>query len=183
MPDESLETYWDEIRYRSPIRVVKDKPSELDDQLLLACEKASFDLRQQLAGMVGQPMNSDVIAKLVTTGIRQFMSHWKEGLTGQNLAGLIEIVLEGQGLTPDEMLGFVQALPESLIQRICKSAVGSASGVHGLMAIEYHRRRGTVSNLRVEASDGRVKVAFRGRGEGDTHFFLDDPFELDGMDP
>jgi hypothetical protein len=179
MPD--LEDYWEEIRVRSPIRVITTKGSDLDSQLMIACEKALFDIKAKFQERAGEKITHELLSEMVTEGIRALMTNWREGLRGQNLAGLIEIVLEGQDLPPAEMLAFVQALPGTLLQRICESAVGTATGIHGLIAVEWHRRQGLVSHMNVEPEGSRVKVAFTDPAGRISHFFLDDPFDLEAQ--
>lgn len=176
---EELEDYWDDIRATSPLRIVKN---DLDGQLQLAAEKAAFDLAREFDEHAGKTLTGELFGKMVAMGVRQFMKHWREGLKSHDLAGLIEIVLEGQDLSPDELQGFVQALPASLLKRVAASAVGTANGLHGLMGVEVARRDGDViawSFVKDSTRRDTLKVRFTDKRERVMDFFLDDPFELD----
>lgn len=178
--DEDLESYWKDIRRHPVIVTASDRPADLQGQLLLASEKAGFDLAHKFKEFNGQPVTPELMAKIVAEGIRSFMDKWYEGLRKQNVSGLVEIVLEGQGnqLTPEEMRGFVQALPASLIDKVVESAMGSATGVHALIALEKHRRAGR-ANYDISKVGGSVQVRFTGPEGQEVSFGLYEAFTLD----
>jgi len=137
MADEIL-IDWDAVRKKSAIRITSTRSSDLESMLDLACEKTIFDLKQVFRKHALPP---EAIQEIVTEMVRRFTGHWKEALEGQNLAGLIEIVLEGQNLSPKDLKEFLATLPNIFIERICDSAIGGhASGIHAVIAIEKARR-------------------------------------------
>lgn len=179
MSDE-LEDYWDLVRVKSPIRRVSDKASDIEGQLELACEKAIFDLKQKFDKHRGAKLTQELLGEMIAQGVRLFMKHWLEGLRSKNVAGLIEIVLEGQkDLSPAEMQAFVRALPQSLLQKVCESGLGTANGVHALIGVEHARRRGEVREYTLGRDGFRLWVKFENTAGNEVHFFLDEPFEMD----
>lgn len=184
MADLDFESFWADLRAKKGpvtkdvIQVVGGRTSDVGDMLNIACEKAAFELAKKFRQYSGVSMTTDLLAEVVSTGVRIFMEKWHEGLRGHNLAGLIEIVLEGQSLTPDEMRGFVRALPRSLLERISSSALGSATGIHGLMAVEFARRQGEVRDYTLRPESGRIRVEFVNQQGQEVSFYLDETFKL-----
>jgi hypothetical protein len=139
MADDDLD--WGVVRKVSPIRIISTRSSDLASQLDSACEKTIFDLTKTFA-------KHDLLTKgelqgLMTEMVRLFMGHWKKSLEDQNLAGLIELVLEGQKLTAMELSAFLRALPYTFIDRVCVSAIGGPpSGIHAVIAMELAWREG-----------------------------------------
>jgi hypothetical protein len=183
--DLDFEDFWADLRARKKpaskdtIQIVGPRASDVGGMLNIVCEKASFELSQKYSALLGgRPLTTEILADLVSTGVRVFMEKWHEGLRGHDLAGLIEIVLEGQSLSPDEMRGFVRALPQSLLQRIASSALGSATGIHGLMAVEFARRQGEVQDYVLRSDSGKVVVEFVNRGGQQASFYLDETFKI-----
>jgi hypothetical protein len=180
-PEElDLESYWDDIRVRSPIRLVSTQASNIKDSLTLAGEKTIFDLQKEFKKHIGQPSTIELMAEMMTLAVRTFMKHWYEDLRHQDLAGLVEIVLEGQNLTPVEMQKFVRALPQSLVERIAKSAMGTANGIHGLIGIEHAYRTGNLQDYKIIRDiNDRVYVEFTDpKRKRQVQFFLDEKFDL-----
>jgi len=137
MTDELL-IDWDAVRKKSAIRIASTRSSDLESMLDAACEKTIFDLKQVFRKHSLPP---EVLQEIVTEMVRRFTGHWKEALENQNLAGLIEIVLEGQHLSPKDLRAYLVALPDTFIERVCDSAIGGpASGIHAVIAIEKARR-------------------------------------------
>jgi len=192
--DDSLESFWKDlvpIRSEPPpapaeglIKVVGGKATDLDASLELACAKATHELAQRFEVHRGQPMTTELLAQIISVGVKTFMEKWREGLKGQDLAGLIEIVLEGQSLPLEELRGFVRALPTALLERVARSALGAASGTHGLMAIEHARRAGSLRDYTLGQDSGRLYAEFthshtQEGEEGNTvRFYLDDEFQI-----
>jgi len=176
---DELEDCWDLVRVKFPIRRVSDKASDIDGQLELACEKAIFDLKRDFEKHSGQVLTHELFGQMITQGVRLFMKHWLEGLQSKNVAGLIEIVLEGQkDMTPAEMQAFVRALPETLLQKVCKSGLGTANGIHALIGVEHARRRGEVREYTLGRDGFRLWVKFENVTGDEVHFFLDEPFDM-----
>lgn len=180
-PNEyDLQECWEDIRRKSPILVVRDRPSQLKDSLELVTAKTGWDLAQECADLRGKVVTPEILVTVVARAVRLFMAKWYEHLRGQNLAGLIEIVVEGQDLTPSEMKAFLGALPTGLLERIARSAVGSGTGIHGLIGVEHARRTGSLTDYSIGRDPGcgnRVFVRFPRDGK-DVEFFLDEQFEL-----
>jgi len=187
--DESLESFWKDLRPVGPRPVVEGlivvnsgKVTDLDASLELACEKTTHELTQQFQHYSGAMLTTEMLVELVTTGVKVFMNSWREGLKSHDLAGLIELVLVGQNLPLDDLRGFVRALPSSLLERVARSAVGGASGLHGLMGIEHARRAGHLQEYTLGQDAGRLFAEFGHQGQ-EVRFFLDDEFELPEDEP
>jgi hypothetical protein len=179
--DLELESYWEDLRVRSPVRLVGTQASNVKDSLTLACEKTIFDLTKEFGKFVGTPLGPENLAQMMGTAVRTFMQHWYEDLRNQDLAGLIEIVLEGQNLTPVEMTDFVHSLPTSLIERIAQSAMGTANGIHGLMGLEFARRTGKLQEYKItrDPLNERVYVEFFDSvRKRPIQLYLDEKFDL-----
>lgn len=125
---------------RPPLRLTKrgDVLAALED----ACEKAGKDLRADFSEFTGQQLTPEMLSAMVSKTVTLFMTHWVKSLQDYNLAGLIEIILDGQGLDPAEMKAFIRAMPRSLIGKICDSEIGTWTGVHALMGVEFAYRSG-----------------------------------------
>ena len=191
--EDPLESFWQDLRPANLaprpldeglIKVNSGKVTDLDASLEMACAKATQELSTLFARHQGVMMTTELLAEVVATGVRVFMEKWREGLKGSDLAGLIEIVLEGQSLPLEELRGFVRALPTPLLERVAKSALGAASGTHGLMAIEHARRAGTLRNYTLGQDSGKLYAEFthpqaEGEQEGETiRFYLNDEFHV-----
>lgn len=176
---DEFEDYWKAIRNDSPIQLVSNRASDIKEQLEIACDKTSFEIKEYAKQFNGQTLTTELLGKLMARTVALFMAKWQEGLRGQNLSGLIEIILEGQDLTPAEMKGFLKALPDSLLQRILDSAIGAGtgSGVHALIALEHHFRKNGVRNYNLGRVDGRVYAEFEAQGQT-LRVFLDEVFKL-----
>lgn len=180
--DIDFEEDWDLIRQKSPIRLVGTRGGDIDGQVELAATTALADTIRQIQELAdaecrNAPVTPEVFARFINIGVNNFMKSWHQQLRGVGLPGLIEIVLEGQQLPPQEMKGFMEALPTSFLRRVAESAVGSASGTHGLVALEYHRRMGAISSYEMGEDKGRVWVRFAPSPGISLTFFLDEPFD------
>lgn len=178
--EDDLAAVWDEIRPPSPITVVSARGSDFQSLATVASEQTIFDLAQVIKKKYDQKaVTSEMLADVVTTGVRMFLERWRTLLTDQNLTGLIEIVLEGQHLTASEMQGFVQALPLTLLTKIANSAVGTVSGTHALLSMEIHRRAGSGPEYTMGSEGRKIWVEFvhPGRNEA-VRFFTDEAFEV-----
>lgn len=177
--DDDLEAYWADVRPQKLVEVVRTRGSDLDGMMQLAAEQTIFDLTHDIRKKHDQkPITAEILADIVATGVRTFMVKWREALTNQNLTGLIEIVLEGQQLTAEEMQGFVRALPKSILERIASSAVGSATGTHALMSLEFIRRESGL-NYHLGTTGARIWAEFsHPRTKETVRFFLDETFRL-----
>jgi hypothetical protein len=179
-----LEEYWQDVR-PMPFISGSESASKLKESLDVAYEKANERMGTLLkeSKYRNAALTGELFAEIISKGVAFFMEEWHEGLRNQNLAGLIEIVLEGQDLTPSEMEEFVRALPGSLLERICKSATGTASGIHGLMAMEFARRNNHIRDYSVLQDGGRAYVKFTDLGDREVRFYLDESFELGEEEP
>ena len=181
--DDDLEDYWGEVRPESPIKVIRlDKPSRIEDAMVYASETTAHDLAKECRQFLNKPITPEILSVIVSKGIRLFMERWVQSLKGQDLAGLIEIVLEGQDLSPVEMRTFVQSLPTRLIQRMAQASIGSGkgTGIHGLIGVEAARRNGQLPDYSIgrdPGSDNRVYVRFQREGRN-VEFFLDEYFDV-----
>lgn len=186
-PWTELEDDWEELKAaKSPILIVTAKPDDLKSQMELAYQKTAYDLAQYAKRYdnTGTPL-TEVLVDITAKAVRTFMGHWYKALRGQNLAGLLELVLEGQDLTPTEMKEFLQALPTSLLQKVVSSAIGSATGTHALVAVEYMMRQRSVRNYRLLKEGSAVVVTFVDPVTlNEVRFTLDETFKgLSELDP
>lgn len=173
-----LEGCWSDIRTASGSS--ENASSQLQQSLSRALERSSKRLSEKYKELGVYPHAQEPLVKVVQHGIELFMEEWYQDLRNQNLAGLVEIVLEGQDLFPQEMKEFVQALPYTLLERICKSAMNSASGIHGLMAIEFARRNRSIRSYDIFQNGNRTYVQFTTLDGRTVKFYLDEKFDLDG---
>lgn len=117
MPEDSdldLESCWRDVRGLL-IEVNSGKASDLEGTLSLIAEKVIFDLQAKFRSYEGL-IAHELLVEVVTLGVKDFMRHWRQTLRNQDPAGLIEIVLEGQHLSPSDIQGFVRALPRTLLE-------------------------------------------------------------------
>lgn len=176
--DDNLEDYWEAVQSRHLIKVVRDRAADFREQLEIASAKAVFEM-QTMSKYVNQPLDAANLSKLLADAIKIFMEKWYEGMRGQNLAGLLELVLEGQDLPLSELKGFVQALPVSMLERVVRSAVGSSgSGIHLVMAMELHMRQRNITDYTLDREAGRLFIEFVDpKRDAHIKFFLDEVVE------
>ena len=126
----------------------------------------------------GSPLTQENMAHMIALGVKLFMESWLETLKSSDLAGLIELVLEGQDLSPEEVKGFVRALPTSMIDRIVGSALGTASGAHALFALESHRRKGSLGKDYeiLKLQNGRLAIQLPLEGDNMAVIHLNDEY-------
>lgn len=153
MSEIDFEEDWTDVAKANwpPIRLTK--ASTLLGSLETACQEAAIDFRVSFQEFAGQTVSTDLLGKMIAKAVPLFMARWVESLKGYNLAGLIEVILDGQDLEPDEMKGFIRAIPRSVISRICDSEVGTWTGVHALMGVENAWRRGQLQEDYILARD------------------------------
>lgn len=180
--DESdLETFWQDLRGKQqPSLVISgDKPKDYTFALEEAALKAEFDLHAEIAAMGSTALTSDLLAKLVTKGIKHFIRHWYAAYRNQDVAGLVEFMMDGLNLPTDELKGLMRALPRSLIDRVVSGVDGTGSGIHALFALEWHFRE---HNLREDYTlyrdDECLKVRVIRDGQAIT-ITLAEKFDLD----
>lgn len=173
-----LESCWDEIRQRSPIRLVKSGATRISDGLEVACQKTAFDLTARFRSEVGSTLTTEQLGKIIAESARLFLVHWRDHLASQDLAGLIEIVLEDAQISAHELTTFMQALPSSLLERCATSTLGSTRGVHALSAIELARRNVGLPQYTVTEDGGRKKISFHDHERDSTvSFYADEEFD------
>lgn len=182
--DDTLEAYWEEVRVKSPIRIVNTAASNISDTMELACVKTIFDLRQSFQAELNHPLTDTLLLEVLTRAVRRFLEHWKNGLADQNVSGLIEVVLQGQGLSTVDMKGFVRALPTSLVIKIAQSGIGISNGVHGLMGVECAFREGRLTGDYIigrDVSNDKVFIELTHNSGGEprqVRFTLDEEFPI-----
>lgn len=183
--DDELEVYWRDLRL-STVEVSSQKtPLE---QMLDAAALATFEsLRTtyKSKGFTGGNLNEpEFLAKVVVTAVRQFMSNWYEAQKKQDLGVLVEIILEGQDVSVEDLKGFVRALPRSIVNRILGELRGQATGLHALLSIEALHRDGSLRDdytLRIDMNKKLVVSFHPKQEEGSLSFTLQELFA--GPDP
>ena len=184
MPSEEIEDFWEDIRIRSPIAEVSTKTTE--GQLILAAEKAAFDLKHKFEDLRGVALTPDLLGSIVAEAAKIFMQKWLETLRETDLSGLITIILEGQNLPPADLKGFLRALPETLVDRVASSALPTSTGIQALVALEYHYRHRTnndlVGDYQIVQESGKIFVRFTSRAHGEFSVSLTDKFDLEDLE-
>jgi len=174
MPDEDLDlsSDWDLLRPSDP-KPKEPKYYDLDsiradierkaiDHVLLACDKIPGPSKQNLQ-------------LIVERSVKYAMHEWTKTLDEQGTEGLIEFFLLGSSLSEEELSGLLRAIPETLLHRILASSTKSATGIHALISLEWHRRNGASAlNYRI---DQQGQVVFQDPTHGEIGFFLDDRFK------
>lgn len=183
MPDEALdlEADWGSVRAPPPTVVANGRKGDIKSSLAVAAAKAQAQLAAQFGELSGQPLTSDDLARMTAEGTRLFIQHWHEAMRQTDMAGLVEVILDGQSLTVDELKGFVRALPMSLVQRIVESGMSLATGVHALMAVEFQFRRGHMPRDYALSRDlaQNLVIAFTDKESGrEVKFKLTEKFEV-----
>lgn len=176
---QDLQECWKELRPQSPISLVTTRVSDLQSQLTIVAAKTTFELSKYSNDKHrNQPITGEMLTDITAKGIEIFMQKWFEHLRSQDLAGLIEVVLEGQHLSPNEMKGFLMALPQGLLERITNAAIGTVTGVHALVAFEVHRRKRNITDYSLIKEGQRTRVDFQDPIRRLTvSFYLDEAFE------
>jgi len=181
--DEDFDRLWDELQgeKRNPVIVFGGKPRDYMYGLEEAAAKAEFDMRVYLASLGPNPsVTNDVLTRLVTRGIHAYMRHWYDAYRTQDVAGLVEFIIDGLQLPPSELKGMMRAFPRSLIERVVKGVTLAGTGTHALFALEWHYREG---NLPMDyeiyrEADEKTRVRVMRNGEAIT-ITLDEVFNLD----
>ncbi len=171
-----LETFWKRLRPPRVDPAPQPKGWDLRKALLRAAQKAETDLEGRFEGL-----DPAVVSKVATTTLQCFLEAWYDELRGGDTVSLIGVVMAGADLDVAELKGFVAALPETLLQRICDFPTPVASGLQALLAIEHCRRKKTAPDylLSRDALDGTLIATFyppQAHGEPVT-FKLDETFE------
>jgi len=178
--DEELEDVWNEVRPSKAIKVVRNHPLNIHEALKVASAKTTFKMQPRIQELDGKHTTIEILAELIVATVKTFLECWLEELKGHDLAGLLSIILEGQDMTPDELKEFVEAIPISLLERICASSVGAyATGVHALMGIEVVRRLGRLREYKLKKDiDGVLIVSFQD-DDRMVEVRLDEHFKVD----
>jgi hypothetical protein len=176
---EDLQEHWKALRPQSSIVLVSGRASDMRSHMEMAAAKAIAKLTKYTNDKhKNAPITGEVLADITVKGVSLFMEEWNNSLKSQNLAGLIELVLEAQDLSPAEMRGFLQALPISLIDRMLKSSIGTVPGVHALVALEKHMRTRLIRDYTLSKEGLRIKVDFIDPVRNlPLSFYLDEAFQ------
>lgn len=132
MKPEDVDESWADL---SPAGsdVLRGDHLDLIEHIRLAAAKTVADIETRQA-----PVPRDMMDAFE----QRFVTHLIGDLRSVPLQGLLKYILEAPGLTSEEISGFLQALPVTMIEKLTATAVGkTCSGVHLLLALELHRRR------------------------------------------
>lgn len=177
--DETLDDDWD--LFITGIPLPEESPFQKD--LAAAAEVTKQKIADFVHNMGHRPLDGDTFGSIVSKAVHVYLETLQERLKGKDLIGLLGFVLEGQGLSPQELKGFVRALPDKMIDRMAHSVLSSANGTQALVAIEWHFREGNLLSdyyLGV-TSQGRVYAKIPQPNDEEIVLFLDDQF--DGIPP
>lgn len=177
--EDSFDDDWDVF--------IKDIPfpeeSPFQKDLAAAAEVTKEKVADFVTNMGHQPLDGNTFGSIVSKAVHIYLETLQERLKGKDLIGLLGFVLEGQGLSPQELKGFVRALPDKMVDRMVNSVLSSANGTQALVAIEWHFREGNlVSDYSLGVtSQGRMYAKIPQPDDEEIVLFLDDQF--DGIPP
>ena len=177
---DEFEDDWEFLKAGKLI-LVSNQASDFKSQVEIARAKTAFDLTSFSQGLLGKELTPEVLSDLVSKYVSTFLANWRTGLREQSILGLIEVILENQDLTPEELRKFISALPLSLLKKLLEAANinRTANGVHGILAVEMHCRDGLVSDYTIGRESGRFYIEFvDARTEGTVRVFTDDFFKV-----
>jgi hypothetical protein len=186
---EDLESYWEDVR----AKIAHGIPKTPTTEALL--ETATRHTAQSLGKYINEkwadhPASGEVLGDITAKGIQLFIETLLTHLRVQTMTTLFEIILEGQRLSADELKGFVRALPLGVIERaVREGSFGEATGIHALLAVEYHHRMsGDRDYMLSNTGEGLQVTTYPARLGGKTlSFKLDERFQADpsrsGVDP
>lgn len=177
--EDDLDDDWDVFLKDIPIPEEYPFKKDLDE----AAEVTKKEIIAFVDGLGHQPLNGETFGNIIAKAVHVFLACLQDRLKRKDLVGLIGVVLEGQGLNPEELKGFVRALPDKMIDRMVTSVLTSASGIQALLAIEWHFREGNLLadySLGVTAL-GRMYAKIPQPNDEEIVLFLDDQF--DGIPP
>ncbi len=171
-----LEAFWKRLRPPRAPEEPRGKGWDLRAAIMRAGAAANIELLKMFEGL-----DPKIVSMVATTAVRVFLEAWYEELRQGDTVSLVGVVLEGRDLTVEELKSFVQALPSTLLQRICDFPSPHASGLQALLAIESERRKKLAPDylLSRDPLDDKLVVTFypvQARGEAVT-FKLDESFE------
>jgi hypothetical protein len=178
--DDDFESLWHDLKGGGPkpLITISAKPRDYTFGLEEAAAKAEFDLRRELNHLGQINLTNELLSRLVTHGVQYFMRHWYESYRNQDVAGLVEFIMDGLNLPPEELKGMMTALPQTLIERVVHGVSGAGSGIHALFALEWHRRAGNLpSDYEIYRDEDRTKVRLIRDGQAIT-LTLDEVFKI-----
>lgn len=83
-------------------------------------------------------------------------------------------------LSPEELKDFVQALPKPILDKVVQAGKDTVTGVHGLLAFEWHRRKGHIGDYEIYKDYEKLMVRIVTPADDEVRFRVDEQFELDG---
>lgn len=181
--DDSLEDFWSDLKLKTCTPLVASLNNSVEGTLDLACAKTLHDIKQKYEPVM-DPKTWNGLLEAVRDIIQRLKAHIYEDFRKRGPASLIEMVLVDTSLNPVELKGFVRALPESLVKRICEegAAGSSAKGVHALLSFEWlyrtHPGRFTGDYTLNRRGDGVLEISIQPAGSGVIVFRLDDTFDM-----
>jgi hypothetical protein len=161
--------------------LVSNQASDFKSQIEIARAKTAFDLTSFSQELLGKELTPEILSQLVSKYVATFLANWRIGLREQSILGLIEVILENQDLTPEELRKFLGALPLSLLEKLLEAANNNqlVNGVHGILAVEMHCRNGLVSDYTIGRESGRFYIEFVDvQTRGTVRVFTDDFFKV-----
>jgi hypothetical protein len=180
--DDDFDSFWNELQGSSgkPLIVFEGKPRDYTYGLEDAAAKATFDMRTYMASLGPHPVvTSEMLTQLVTRGIHGYMRHWYDAYRNQDVAGLVEFIIDGLNLPAADLKGMMRAFPMSLIDRVVRGVTLAGTGIHALFALEWHYRSGNLpSDYEIyREADDKTRVKIMRNGEA-VIITLDDVFRI-----
>jgi hypothetical protein len=173
--DDDLRACWRDLGITTP--VIETEEHDMEGSLDEAARMAAADLTEELTRHPPEAITPDYLTSLILRGAKLFVKHWLGTLQQQDLGGLIAFMIDGLKLEPKELIAFMHALPDSVLDKFIRSHVGSATGTHALLALEWHRRHDqSPPSYDVVEIDGRPMVRVDTQ-QGVATFGLNEKFE------
>lgn len=158
--DKTFDDFQDAWKLLAPSADCTRKTS-FEKTLEQATKRAVFRISEE--NLTLDVHNPESVSNTLSRVVRIFLDTWFRELRQRDTAGLVEHVIEGQGLTPEEVKGFVRALPESFLNKVMASSGIQQNGYHLLFALEKHCRDQIITDYSVGTKNGRLYVEFTHR--------------------
>jgi hypothetical protein len=160
---KDLEEYWRDLRVgRVEFTAEADGPETVIDRAVGRFQEALPEIIKDAEFAYGAA-GTGPLTRLLTNSLRVFAHALYEEQRRQDASLLIQLFLEGTGtLAPEDIKGFLQALPRQLIDRILARLEGTRNGLHALLSLEVLWRDRTLDRdyeLRRD-QDGKIVVTF-----------------------
>jgi hypothetical protein len=172
---KDLEEYWNDLRtHKIEITPEAEGPESVIDRAVIRVQEevGKFIEASALPADFRDPKH---LGPMFTGVFRILLRGLYEEQRKQDVSLLVQLFLEGaESLSPDEIKGFIQALPRPLINGILARMGNQRSGLHALLSVEaLWRDRGSEEpgyDLRRD-HEGKLVVTFYPKEVGEAVTF------------